>query len=350
MDLDRGSTKEATETAKSGAGILHELARQLKGELADEVAEEVAMARDLADELSRREAELGEMPDGSKSSQPGDGDGEARGKGKGRGPSGDLTDAERLERLEEAARTLEHWLKDASLRAEGPSAGPLRELVEQGDGTRVVERMEQIRELPRQGRKPDANREAKELSAMLERLARRLDVLHRGIISPEIARLVELDRRVAELTARLKHLETDADIDAWHRQAAELVRELEKAGLTDAVGALADAMKAAALHRGDGPWDWGFGDNRVRVVPDLYTNAAVKDHLAAAGAHPGHDPEGHGRGPRRGDPAGVQGAGRALLRSALESRRDEVRLLRPPGRCASGPIDGAFRAAVQARP
>ncbi len=111
---------------------------------------------------------------------------------------------------------------------------------------------------------------------MLERLARRLDVLHRGIVSPEIARLVELDRRVAELTARLKHLETDADIDAWHRQAAELIRELEKAGLTDAVGALVDAMKAAALHRGDGPWDWGIGDNRVRVVPDLYTNALVK--------------------------------------------------------------------------
>ena len=290
------------------------------------------MARDLADELSRREAELGEMPDGSKGSQPGDGDGdgegedEGKGTGKGRGPSGDLTDAERLERLEEAARTLEHWLKDASLRAEGPPAGQLRELVEQGDGTRVVERMEQIRELARQGRKPDANREANELSVMLERLARRLDVLHRGIVSPEIARLVELDRRVAELTARLKHLETDADIDAWHRQAAELDPRAgesrpdrcgRRPGRCDEGGGPAPRRRALGLGIRRQPRPGG--------ARSLY-QCAREDHLAAPGAHPGHDPEGHGRGPRRGDPAGVQGAGRPLLRSALEWRRSRTKL------------------------
>ena len=57
--LARGNTKEATETAKAGAAMLHELARQVKGEVAREVAEELAMARDLADELAEREAELG---------------------------------------------------------------------------------------------------------------------------------------------------------------------------------------------------------------------------------------------------------------------------------------------------
>ena len=58
----RGNTKEATETAKAAAAKLHELARQVKGELAREVASELAMARDLADELAEREAELGQMP------------------------------------------------------------------------------------------------------------------------------------------------------------------------------------------------------------------------------------------------------------------------------------------------
>ena len=62
--LARGNTKEATETAKAGAAMLHELARQVKGELAREVAEELAMARDLADELAEREAELAQMPSG----------------------------------------------------------------------------------------------------------------------------------------------------------------------------------------------------------------------------------------------------------------------------------------------
>ena len=53
-----GNSKEAAEAAKAGAGILHELARQVKGEIAREAAEELAMARDLADELADREAEL----------------------------------------------------------------------------------------------------------------------------------------------------------------------------------------------------------------------------------------------------------------------------------------------------
>ena len=36
--LARGNTKEATETAKAGAAMLHELARQVKGEIARDVA------------------------------------------------------------------------------------------------------------------------------------------------------------------------------------------------------------------------------------------------------------------------------------------------------------------------
>ena len=63
--LTRGNTKEATETAKAGAAMLHELARQVKGDITREVAQELAMARDLADELAQRELELGQMPDGA---------------------------------------------------------------------------------------------------------------------------------------------------------------------------------------------------------------------------------------------------------------------------------------------
>ncbi len=60
--LSRGSTKEAAETTKAGAAQLHELARQVKGELARDVAQELAMARDLADELAEREGQFGQMP------------------------------------------------------------------------------------------------------------------------------------------------------------------------------------------------------------------------------------------------------------------------------------------------
>jgi len=269
--LARGNTKEATETAKGGAAMLHELARQVKGELAREVAQELAMARDLADELAEREAELGQMPGGDpgSSTDPDGKDGQGKsgtgGKGEGnRGGRGDLTDAERLERMEEAAKTLEHWLKDASLRAEGESADRIRELLEERSVTQVVERMERIGELYLGGQKPSARREAIELARVLELLARQLDVLHRGIIAPELAALVEFDKRVAELTAKMKTLKTDAEIAEWRRLAAALIRDLQKAGLTQGATALADAFEV-------GGWDWGIGDHAYRIAPVSYT-------------------------------------------------------------------------------
>jgi hypothetical protein len=298
--LTRGNIKEATETAKAGAAMLHELARQVKGEITHEVAQEVAMARDLADELAQRESELGQMPDRAPGSGAGpdgqedrsgqDGKGEkgqdgspaqdgqgASGTG-GRGMPGrsgwaNLSDAERLERLEEAAKTLEQWLKDASLRAEGKSAEQIRELLEEHDAPPIVERMGRIGELYLGGQKPEARRDAKELSRMLEVLARQLDVLHRGIVAPELAALVEFDKRVAELTAKLKELKTDADINAWHRLAAILIHDLEKAGVTDGAAALTAALESAGRYVAAGHWNWSLDREDHRIAPAGYTIA-----------------------------------------------------------------------------
>ena len=63
---------------------------------------------------------------------------------------------------------------------------------------------ERIGELYLGGQKPEARRDAQELSRILEVLARQLDVLHRGIVAPELAALVEFDKRITELTAKLK--------------------------------------------------------------------------------------------------------------------------------------------------
>jgi hypothetical protein len=296
--LARGSNREAAEAARAGALMLHEVARQVKGEVTGEVADELAMARDLADELARREAEFGNADDGP--SSPGQ-DGSAKGqpdsggKGKGQtGPAGtgpdgwngwgdwsSLTDAERLERLEEAARTLQEWLKGASKSEQGSAAERVRELVEQGPVVEVVDRAERVGALYLGGRKPAARREARELSKTLEALARQLDVLHRGIVAPELAKLVEFDRRVAELTARLKALRTDAEITEWHRLAAALVRDLEKAGLSDAASALARLLESGARRAGGEPWGWADGPDGTRTVPAGYADAlaAVVRHV-----------------------------------------------------------------------
>ena len=317
--LARGRTKEATETAKAGAAMLHELARQVKGEIARDVAQELAMARDLAD-FARREQEAnlsqtpgnepgagageGDQPgrdgksakgqegsptqDGTEGDQPGQDGKSAKGQegsptpggtgGRGftdRGGWASLTDAERLERLEEEAKTLEQWLKDASLRAEGKSAEQIRELLEKSDATRIVERAERIGTLYLGGQKPAARRDAQEFSRILEVLAHQLDVLHRGIVAPELAALVEFDTRITELTAKLHDLKTDAEISEWHRLAATLIRDLEKAGVTDGAAALAVALEAEIRHHDRDGWHWRIGPPDLRVAPVSYQSALV---------------------------------------------------------------------------
>jgi hypothetical protein len=270
--LARGNSKEAADDAKAGAGMLHELARQVKGEIARESADELAMARDLAEELARREAELADLKQGqSQSGSPG----EQAGKGKDgqepgdRGPSGGtkpgsggwaaLTEEERIDRMAEMARTLEEWLKQIDKRGEGKAADAVHEILDKGNVAEIVERTEKMGDLRVGGKAEEIGREARELATRLEVLGQALDLLHRGIVAPQLAALVEFDRRVAELTARLGDLKTEADVAAWRREVVALIRDLEKAGVEGAAD-LADALRVG------GGWHWD-ADHRHLLAP-----------------------------------------------------------------------------------
>jgi hypothetical protein len=270
--LNRGNPREAAEDARAGAGMLHELARQVKGEIARESADELAMARDLADELARREAELADMkqnpsPSGSPGDQPGK-DGKEPGSGTspgrtGRGGAGgwaELTEAERIDRMAEMARTLEEWLKQIDRRGEGKAADAVHEILDKGNVAEIVERAERMGELRVGGKAQEIGREARELATRLEVLSQALDLLHRGIVAPKLAALVEFDRRVAELTARLGELKTEAEVAAWRREVLALIRDLEKAGI-DGAAELADALRSG------GGWHWD-AEQRHLVGPD----------------------------------------------------------------------------------
>jgi len=309
--LTRGNTKEAADDAKAGAGMLHELARQVKGEIARESADELAMARDLADELARREAQLadrnqGPPPGGSpgdpepkdgkdgqgkeaspkdakggqaKEGEPKDGqgkdgkDGQGEGAGeKGQGPKpgmggrggpggwAGLTEEEQVDRMAEMARTLEAWLKQIDKRGDGKAADAVREILDKGNVAEIVERAGRMGEVRVAGKRDELGREARELAGKLDVLGQALELLHRGIVAPELAAMVEFDRRVAELTAKLGELKTEADVAAWKRDVAALIRDLEKAGVEGAVE-LADALRIGG--------GWHSDDARLHLVaPD----------------------------------------------------------------------------------
>jgi hypothetical protein len=287
--LTRGNTKEATEAAKSAAGMLHELSRQVKGLIPTELPPQLAMARDLAEELAEREEEMGAGPssNGPPDSQAGEGKGEGKPSpaGKGSGADGDagrggpggrggLTDAERIERLAEAARTLEDWLKAMERRGEGEAAEQVRQLVQQGTITEVLRRMDRIGEVYIGGPKVEFRKEAQELARLLQVLGQSLDVLHRGIVAPQLAALVGYEKRVAELIAKLQTLKSDAEITEWHRLADALLRDLaKKTGDIKGLAELGDAMHDAGWGRVGGSWDWGPNRLGHWVAPTGYTTA-----------------------------------------------------------------------------
>ena len=336
--IARGNTKEATEAAKSGAGALHEIARQVKGEVTREVAEEVAMARDLAEELARREAELGETPEekgngGLNIVQPGksgttggagkdgkddqpkagagkdakdakDAEGKAKGEGgkdgeegkegegqgQGQGPKGQsegapgrgrgrlagmggLSEAERMERLTEAARTLEAWLKQIDARDDDKASEAIGKLVDQGKVAEMVQKMDRVGELRLGGQKAEAGKEAREVSRALEVMSQTLEAVHREIVAPQLAALAEYDRRLAELTGKLKTMETDAELAEWHREAGALIREMDKNEVTaGATGDLTAALEAGDWRGNGGTWHFG-GRHAYWVAPGGYTQA-----------------------------------------------------------------------------
>lgn len=304
--------------------MLHELARQVKGEIAREAADQLAMARDLAEELAKREAELadrneGPSPSGSPGDQEGkdpkagegkdakdgkgeqgkgedakDGKGEQgkgeegkgkdgkdgkgeQGQGPGQGPKPGpggrggiggweaLTEAEQIDRMAEMAKTLEAWLKQIDKQGEGKAADAVREILDKGNVAEIVERAERMGEVRVGGKKEELGREARELATKLDVLGQALELLHRGIVAPQLAAMVEFDRRVAALMDKLDTLKTEAEVAAWKREVAALIRDLEKAGIEGAAE-LADALRAT------GGWHWDAA-HRHLLAPDNVINS-----------------------------------------------------------------------------
>jgi hypothetical protein len=276
--LERGQSKEAAGLTRNGSMLLHEVARQVKGEIAREPADTVAMARDRAEELAQNEAGFAEMPaTASTSDTQSRGSESARSeKGSKAGTRGKETDAEMLERLAEEARTLEQWLKQLAGRGEGKAGEMARELLDQGKMTEIIQQIDRIAQLQQLGKSGEARSEAGRVAQTLEALARSLDMLHREIVAPRLAELVEAEKRLADLSEQLEALKTDAEVDAWHRQTMTLVRELEKKeAMTEVVAELEKALVDAGWRAPGGTWTFNTPNGNWRA-PVTYTDAIKK--------------------------------------------------------------------------
>ncbi|MGE5192029.1 MAG: hypothetical protein ACM3U2_05960, partial [Deltaproteobacteria bacterium] len=305
--LERGESPEASQAAEKASGMFRELARNVEALAAAETARKIVMARNFSEELSQSERDLAadlerpKEPGAGGDQEPKKGDKPKAGQGnkpgeeneKSRGSGGDKKDADkspgssgsgeekpdddqagggrgagrteklaaRAERIAEAGKTLEDVLK-AIARSNDPAdkeaARQVQELMEQGKLGETVKRLEAQAPAVRAGKIREAGGEAREMADRFEATSQKLEGLHRSIVAPRIAELMELERKASELQGKLDQLETPAQITNWHRAADELLEQLDKAGIADEPREeLYDAMKEAGwtADRG-GSWNW----------------------------------------------------------------------------------------------
>jgi hypothetical protein len=304
--LERGDSKEASKAADKASGMFRELARNVEALAAGETAQKIAMARNVSEELSQTEREFanaldreqnsgmspGQQQDKPQKSKSGKGDkpSDDPDKSKGSGSGGkEPTDepkgggsgndgrydnrenaaagrAERLaaraDRNAEAGKTLEDILKAIARSNEPADKEAVRqvtELMQQGKLGEAVKRLELQGAALRAGNLRETTAEAREMADRFEVTAQKLEGLHRSIVAPRIAELMQTEREAAELKEKLDRLESPGQITDWHREAEALLDELEKMGIAeDAREELVDAMKEAGWNaeRLRGNWDW----------------------------------------------------------------------------------------------
>ncbi|MBI3861502.1 MAG: hypothetical protein HY290_06370, partial [Planctomycetia bacterium] len=314
--LERGDSKDAGDAAGKASGMFRELARNVEGLAAQETSQKIAIARNVSEELTQAERDFaaavermqkqdgqgGESSDKSdkprsgRSKEPNDDQQKAQGSGgkgekdqdkdkesatggsgskpgdhPGRGgaggdPSKERTEklASRAERISEAGKTLEDILKGIARSnepADREAVAQVQELLVLGKLGEAVKRLEAQAPALREGKARETSAEAREMADRFEATTQKLEGLHRSIVAPRIADLMRAEREAVELQEKLERLETQSQIGNWHREADELIDQLEKLGLAEeSREELADAMKEAGwtADRLGGAWDWAL--------------------------------------------------------------------------------------------
>jgi len=256
---DTGGGKEQTEKAEQ---LLGELRRQAEALLKEEIAQQIAAARDLANRLAQQQSQLqkklntqtkaqtamasGTQPGSQQSQQTGT-NGSGSQSEQPQTPEEMKTTqaalAEMAKELAETGRTLDDVTKaiaNSDREQDQESAAQVGRVRDEQQLAKQVEQMEQLASMIEKDDLSGAQAAAGELSERLVLTAQELEGVHRRLVAPRLAKLMELEQMALGLVEKLKELETAEDIAAWHREAQELLAEIDKNQLG---GAAADKLR-----------------------------------------------------------------------------------------------------------
>ena len=250
--LTRGDTPGAGEQVKQTEQMLGELRKQAEALLKEEISQRIAAARDLANQLAQQQSQLQSqlnqqsMAQGQNSQStsgqspmpapsPGANGGTGSGNQKPQSPEEMQAAQDALEQaagqLAETGRTLQDVLKaiaNSDRQEDQESAAQVARVMEEQQLDKQVDQMQQMADQIGKSDFEGAQAAAGELSERLQVTAQELEQVHRGLIAPRLAQLMKLEKMALALVEKLKQLETTEDVAAWHREAQELLDEMDK--------------------------------------------------------------------------------------------------------------------------
>ena len=293
--LTRGDTPGAMEQVRQAEQMLGELRKQAEALLKEEISQRIAAARDLASQLAQQQAQLqsqlnqqanamaaqngSPVPNSeSQSPQPGSGGSSAQPQTPEQIKAAQEALAEAARRLAETGRTLEDVIK-AIANSEGEqdqeSAAQVARVRDEQQLSKQIEQMEKIAEQIEKEDLSGAQSAAGEVSQRLEVTAQELEQVHRRLVAPRLAKLMELEAKVFGLIDKLKELETTEDVAAWHREAQELLDEIDQNQVGGAAVNRLRELLTANAYGADAALieqSWSFR-NSYFVPPDAYQSS-----------------------------------------------------------------------------
>jgi hypothetical protein len=292
--LSRGSTDEATETARQTGEMLRELALNVEGVASSEASEKISMGRDLSGMIAALERRLANEADPEEEKSEGSGQGSEEkdaeeapdAKGGGESEEEEERDEERLAglarraaRLAETGRTMKDILNSAiesNSRGDREAVRRVDDVLGEGEVDETVERMTDVRRLLDEGRAKDARVEGEDIADRLDVLARELDQVYRSIVTPRMEQLTALEARAARAAEGLEALETNEQISTWHRKTLELMEDLDQAkAVGDSLDELYEAMQSEGWSKmaDRTRWNWKRAESGTFVAPASYGRA-----------------------------------------------------------------------------
>lgn len=142
--------------------------------------------------------------------------------------------AGRAEQLAERGKTLQDVL-NAIAQSTDPNdkeaVAKIQAILKEIDLNKLVTEMTEVSNMIRSKQDNDARLSSFDAAERLEIMAQRLDGAYRVIVAPQAEELRKLEATLADLREQLDKLETPGQVLAWHREARELLDELDKLGV-----------------------------------------------------------------------------------------------------------------------